>query len=254
VLALLAAALLAAPPAHRIENVPYFEQLRGPFCAAATVAMAARSQGAAVEPLALAREVPVAADGIAWLDLADVLAPLGLETLVVVSDEDELRQAVAAGLPVVVATREGGGKHAVVVTGYDPGGWDVLDPANPSRRRLPRAELPAVWAGRQAVVVRRVSAAPGALPLERWRAQTRRYRALAWGLRAEAQPEPGGRLALYRRAVAEDPSIAELRNNLAIALAGAGQNAEACAELAAAAKLSPGWPVPGDNRRQLGCR
>jgi hypothetical protein len=254
VLGLLLAALLAAPPAHHIENVPYFEQLRGPFCAAAAVAMAARSQGAAVEPLGLARQVTVAADGIAWLDLADVLAPLGLETLVVVSDEGEVRQAIAAGLPVVVATREGGAKHAIVVTGYDAGGWDVLDPANATRRRLASGDLAVAWAGRQAVVVRRKAAAASGLPLDRWRAQTRRYRALEWGLRAEAQPEPGARLALYQRAVAEDASIAELHNNLAIALANAGRADDACAELAAAARLAPAWTVPADNRRKLRCR
>ncbi len=251
-LALLLAAALAVPPAHRIENVPYLEQLRGPFCAAAAVAMAARSQGAAVDALGLARQVTVAADGIAWLDLADVLTPLGLETLVVVSDADEVRRTLAAGLPVIVSTREGGAKHAVVLTGYDVDGWDVLDPANASRRRLSRGELDAMWAGRQAVIVRR--AAGGGPPLERWRAQTRRYRALEWGLRAEAQPQPAGRLALYRRAVAEDATIAELRNNLAIALAGAGLAPEACAELAAAEALAPAWPVPADNRRKLGCR
>lgn len=218
--------------------------------------MVARHHGAPIELQALVRAVPVAADGIAWLDLADALAAHGLEVLVVVLDEQALRATLAADLPVVVSVVDGQAKHALVVTGYDGEGYDVLDPANPHERRLTAIELRRRWARGQAIVtLPRGAGGSGAagLPLARWRAQDRHYRALEWGLRAERQPAPEGRLQLYQRALAADDEIAELHNNAALALVDLDRRERACEHLKRAATLKPAWPVPAANARALGC-
>ncbi|MCA9542456.1 MAG: C39 family peptidase [Myxococcales bacterium] len=249
--ALLALALLA-PPAVAIEGVPYVEQGRSPWCAAAVMAMLAGHQGAPIALPELVRAVPVEADGISWPALADALAERGLTTFIVVADEAALRATLAAGLPVAVAERVGVAKHAIVVTGYDAAGYAVLDPAAPGRRRLAPDELRANWAGGQMIVV--AQKPPAALPTADWKRQTSRFRALEWGLRAERTGRHDAQtLALYDLAVAEDPNVAELQNNRALTLAALNRREEACAAFARAAALAPDWPVPRQNRAALKC-
>lgn len=232
--------------------VPYVAQPPGPFCTAAATAMLAGAHGRPADALALAREVPVHVDGIAWVDLADLMRPRGLELLVVQLDPAHLDATLTAGQPVIAAVRDGAQKHVWVLAGQDALGYDVLDPAHPGRRRATRAELAARWAAGQAVIVVGPRS-PGGLPLAEWRRQHARFAALEWGLRAEAA---GGRdasaLALYDRAVALDAGIAALHNNRGVALAALGRKDEARAAFREALRLDPGFGPARDNLAALG--
>ena len=187
--------------------MPYETQPRGPFCAAATLSMVARHHGLDTTALGLARQVEVHRDGIAWMDLAQVLERRGLEVRVVQMDAPTLRATLAAGLPVVVSLVEGGQKHAVVVVEARGDGFEVLDPAEPGRRALTVDTLSVAWARGQAVVVRRPSRpqAPR-LPWADWRRQDARYRADEWWLRAQRNglDQPGTRV-LVERGLALEP-------------------------------------------------
>lgn len=216
---LLGLALLMAPVS---VEVPYVEQGRAPWCAAAAAVMVMGSQGHAVALRPFVARLRVAADGIAWLDLAEGLAAEGFEAWVAEADDAMLRAALAAGLAPVVVTREAGGTHAVVLTGWDASGWQVRDPAAPGRRQMASLD------GRAgAVLIRRMGAA--APDAARWRAGDGRYRATEWRRRAAARVAAGAYgdgLALLDRAIAAQPGNAELRRLRAVLVgqieAGAG--------------------------------
>ena len=195
--------------------VPYIAQPRGPYCAAASVLMAGAPLGLSIPLPELLRRVPVHRDGLAWLDLHAALEPLGYGLVVAKVPPDTLHALLAAGLPVVVAVRPGGDagpKHTWVVTGRTPQGYSVLDPADAGLRTVTPAALQRVWLGGEVVVVLRQGAPkpPGVdwAPLE---AQSRRYQAVEWALRAAAVGRPNAQaLALLDRALAADASLPEL--------------------------------------------
>lgn len=246
----LAAALLLSPPGP--GPVPYLAQPSGPFCTAAAAAMLASAHGRAVEPLALAREVPVAADGIAWIDLEESLSKRGLATLVVQMDEARLRRTLAAGQPVIVSVMDGALKHVWVVTRFAAGAYELLDPANPGLRSATSAELAARWARGQAVIVYE-GTLPAGLPVADWTRQHRRFSALAWGLRAEATGRlDANALSLYDRALALDPSMAALHNNRGLVLAALGRRAEAARAFREALRRDPAFELARKNLAALG--
>lgn len=253
---LLALWLLLAdlPAAHRIEGVPHVLQGQAPFCAAAAALMGV-SRGQPAPPLLeFVRTLPVAADGIPFLEICDALQPRGVEARVVLLTITELKAALARDIPVILAVREGQGRHAVLAVGYDPGGILVHDPALPTPVPWSYQALIRRWAGRQAVVLLPAGAEVGDLPLDQWRAQDGRYRALEWALRAEqlATPTPD-MLALYDRAVEAGPGLAPIRFNRARVRLALGQQAEGCADLWAAAELDPTWELPRQQAEGLSC-
>ncbi|MEZ4465558.1 MAG: papain-like cysteine protease family protein [bacterium] len=242
------------PAAHRIEGIPLVAQGQAPFCAAAAALMGA-SRGEAPPPLLeFVRTLPVAADGIPFLEICDALTPRGIEARVVLLTVTELKAALAADIPVILAVRQGPGRHAVLAVGYDEGGILVHDPALPTPVPWSYQALVRQWAGRQAIVLLPAGAELGALPVDQWRSHDARYRALEWALRAERLPAPGpDMLALYDRAVAAAPAIAPIRYNRARVLLALAREAEGCGELRAAAALDPTWPLPGEVADQRGC-
>ncbi len=246
--AILAVALQSLP-------VPYVAQPPGPFCTAAAASMVAGAHGLALEPLPLAREVPVAADGISWVDLADALATRGLTVRVVQMDAATLRRTVDAGQPVIVSIFRGPGKHVWVVTGSTLDGYALLDPAQPAVRQVSAADLESVWAGHQAIVVLGPKS-PGGLPQADWEAQHRRFAALEWGLRAEAvglAPGDAARaLALYDRAIAQDAHIAALHNNRGLALAALGRKRDAASAFREALRQDSAYTLARKNLAALG--
>ncbi|MCA9543473.1 MAG: iron-containing alcohol dehydrogenase, partial [Myxococcales bacterium] len=112
-----ALALWLAPPTASVP-VEFVAQGRAPWCSAAAVAMAANARGASLRLLPLVRALPVAAEGIAWVDLREHLAPT-VEVLPFQGSRADLMAAVAAGAPAVVSVRRGAGRHALVITGRD---------------------------------------------------------------------------------------------------------------------------------------
>ncbi|MCB9544071.1 MAG: hypothetical protein H6703_16710 [Myxococcales bacterium] len=201
----------AMPSAPVQLAVPYVEQGRAPWCAAAAAVMVMASQG---HPLALRPFVAtlrVHADGVAWLDLAEGIAPHGFEALVAPADAAMLHRALAAGLAPIALLHQAGGVHAIVVTGRDATGWQVLDPTAPGRRHLAADAFERALAG--GVLIRRM-ASPAPPDADRWRQGDARYRAEEWRRRAADRVAAGAYadgLALLDRALAVTPDDPELR-------------------------------------------
>jgi hypothetical protein len=218
--------------------VPYVQQNAPTTCAAAAFTMAARAAGARVEFVPLLRSVFVGPDGVAWLDLADAGVAFGLETLVIQVDRAGLDALVDSGQAVIVSVVEGGAKHAVVVTGREAGEYRILDSARPGRTRLGFADLDRIWARGQAVVVVGVDRAPRTPRWDDFRRQNRRFRAIEWGIRADAAAARGGDpLALYGRAISEDSTIGPLYAARARLLERRGDLAAAARDRRRAAEL-----------------
>ena len=238
-LALWAAALLALPgdAPHRIEGIEQIRQGRAPFCAAAAGLMGASRLGPVPALRAFVRTLPVSADGIAWLELADGLRAFGVDPYVVQLTSPDLRRLIQQDIPVIVAVTQGGLRHAVLVDGVDAAGVWVRDPALPAPVHWTHAVLKARWSASQAVVL---PAKGGAHPrLGAWQAMDRRYRALEWALRAERHPTPSAEMrALYDMAVAADPAIAAIRYNRGRVRAALGEAAGACADFTRAMALA----------------
>ncbi len=242
-IALLALALALPPGAAPtlIEGVPYVEQQRAPWCAAAAAVMVGRFHGRGLALKPLVRALPVHADGIAWLDLIEALPGHGLSGLVVQADAAALRAVIDAGLPAIAVVKDGPATHALVVRGYDADGWRVLDPAAPGIRRLDRATFADRWTGGLVLLLPiHPAGAHPTLPLARWTAETARFRAEGWLHRARARP-PADALALLRRAAAADPDHPAVEVQRAAVLGALGRGPEACAALVRArARLPPG--------------
>lgn len=173
--------------------------------------MVARYHGLQATSLGLAREVEVHRDGIAWLDLAELLEARGLEVRVVQLDAASLRAVLVEGLPVVISLVEDGVKHAVVVVEASDDAVRVLDPAVPDRVPLKPVALAATWAQGQAVVVRKRGQGSSSLPWDVWQRQDALYRANEWLLRARRNglDQPGTRV-LVERGLAAWPTHPEL--------------------------------------------
>lgn len=230
--------LLAAPPLLSLApgpsavqvDVPYVEQGRAPWCAAAAAVMVMASQGHAIELRAFVATLRVHADGIAWLDLAEGLAPQGFEAWMAPVDDEMLRNALAVGLAPVVLLRDATrpasarpaapdastpdaiddrGIHAVVLTGWHDTAWYGLAHSDiawhgrvqrdtewhlldPAAPAL-RSLDAATFAARSvgaAVLIRRRD---GIAPpdAERWRTGDRQFRVKAWRRRAAVQVAAG---------------------------------------------------------------
>jgi tetratricopeptide (TPR) repeat protein len=242
-LAGLLALLPIVPP-----DVPYIAQPAGPYCAAAAVLMAGAPVGLDLPLADLLRAVPVHRDGIAWLDLALVLAPLGFEVLVGRLEAADLDALLAAGVPAVVAVRPAGPggpagpKHAWVVTRRTVEGFAVLDPAAPGTRSVTRAALAKQWLGGETVVVlKRDARRRAGVDWAALEASTRRYVAAEWARRAVAIGQADvNALALLDRAVAADPTLPELHVARARVLRALGRLPAARAAVATALRLRPG--------------
>lgn len=235
-------------PSAALIEVPYVEQGRAPWCAAAAAVMVMASQGHAIELRSFVATLRVHADGIAWLDLAEGLAPQGFEAWMAPVDETMLRNALAAGLAPVVLLRDAGRPavldaeapdaiddraiHAVVLTGWQDTAWyglaqsniawhgqvqrdttwHLLDPAAPGLRSLDAATFAARSAGAAVLIRRRDGITPP--DAERWRVGDRQFRAKAWRRRAAVQVAAGAwreALALLDQAVALMPDDRDLQ-------------------------------------------
>ena len=235
----LLALMIAASPCEGARlAVPYAQQAAPSTCAATAFAMVARFAGVPAPLTQVVRSVFVGPQGIAWLDLADFGSTVGLETLVVQLNDGPLNRLIDGGRPVIVSVVEGGAKHAIVVVGRDERGYDIMDSARPERRRLTTKELGNTWARGQAILVHALNRAPVNSRWEDLRRQNRRFRAIEWGLRAEAAEVAGGDpLFLYGRALAEDPTIPELYARRAQLHARLGHRSAAEDDLRVAASL-----------------
>ena len=219
--------------------VPYIAQPAGPYCAVAAVAMVGRAAGLTLDFGTLVREVPVHRDGVSWLDLHLALERRGAGLLVGRANHDEVAALLATGHPVVVAVRSGAqAKHVWVVTAQTPTGYDVLDPADATRRTVTRAGLDAVWLAGEVVVL-----AGGVSQKRPWpalQASTRRYFAAEWARRAVANGTLDTHpLALLDRAVAADPTLPELLVGRARVLQALGRTDAARDAVATALRLRP---------------
>jgi hypothetical protein len=217
-------------PSAALVEVPYIEQGRAPWCAAAAAVMVMASQGHAIDLRSFVATLRVHADGIAWLDLAEGLAPQGFQAWMAPIDDTMLRNALAAGLAPVVLLRDAArpasarltapdaaapdaiddrGIHAVVLTGWHDTAWYGLaqsDLAWHSRVQRDtewhlldpaapgqRSLDAATFAARSAGAAVLIRRRDGIAPpdAERWRAGDRQFRVKAWRRRAAAQVAVG---------------------------------------------------------------
>ena len=221
--------------------VPYIAQPAGPYCAVAAVAMVGRAAGLTLDFGTLVREVPVHRDGVSWLDLHLALERRGAGLLVGRANHDEVAALLATGHPVVVAVRSGAqAKHVWVVTAQTPTGYDVLDPADATRRTVTRAGLDAVWLGGEVVVAEVGRGRATSPPWPALQASTRRYFAAEWARRAVANGTLDTHtLALLDRAVAADTTLPELHVGRARVLQALGRTDAARDAVATALRLRP---------------
>ena len=164
----------------------------------------------------------------------------------------ELKGWLNAGLPVVLALKDGMGRHAVTAHAASKNGLHILDPQAPGHRFMSDDTLRRKWSARQAVVIW-VGPAPAALNVTRIVAQDRTYRARELGLRAArviSRPKDAARF--YEKAIALDSSIPELHFNLGLVMSAIGLRDRACRAFRQALRLKPGWHRPKQeiSRRQ----
>jgi hypothetical protein len=231
---------------NHIVGVPWVNQGRAPWCAAAAALSAANAQGAGLTLRTLVAQLQVHADGIAWFDLAEALRPQGFTTYIFHGGPSDIRRAVDHGVPPILSIARGAGRHALVITGYRGAALSALDPsAGPIA--VSDAVLQA-WSqagGPMLVVVHRSAAAALALP--KWVEETRDYRAQALARWAKTAPEPRGALTLLDRALQERPEWPELHYARAQALVQISRRVDACEALSTAERLLvrvPAGPVP----------
>lgn len=245
----------AEPPSSTIP-VRYVAQPPGPTCLAAATAMALTAQGHPIDALSIARQVPIHADGIAVLDIEELLARGGVRSWLLRADLPLLRRLFRAGVPGIVFF-DATGKHAVVVHGEDSvaGTFAVRDPTRPEVTQLASAALERAWeaTGRQLFVIVPGSLPEGTIPPELqgdMDAQNHRYRAIEWARRAEEHPVRGPQSwALYQRAVAEGAGIPEVTNNAALSACAAGHRDAAVELLRSALAARPDY---SDAKQNLG--
>ena len=217
---------MAAPPCGRSLTIAAIVQ-RGPTCAVAAVAMAARGLGAAIDLDELTRAIPVWRDGVSFFDLEDELARRGLRSHTFRGDAALAARFVDAGVPVVVAVDLHGGKHALTLAAYEgtrsggrcaPARLRGIDPWLGRPFELTPQGLEKIQFGRQLFVLwpreagweERIAAA--GIDLAPLVAEDRRFRAEELVLRAKQHPSPNAQmLSLLERAVAEDPTWADAR-------------------------------------------
>lgn len=238
---LLAVAGLLAPapsaPGRLIDGVPYVEQPRSPHCVAAAAVMVGRFHGQPMALKAFARTLTVHADGIAWLDLVEALPAHGLDGLMLQADAAELQTLVDSGLPGIVAVRDGLGRHAWVVHGYDAEGWRILDPAAPGLRRIDRATFAARWTGGLVIIHPIGAEKPSGPPWAEWTAESARARAEGWLKRARQRPALDA-LALLDRALAADAGHVAVHLQRAAFLGELKRGDDACAAVQRAHRAS----------------
>lgn len=254
--ALLALAWLCGSAAAAPLSMPYVPQPTAVTCLPAAAAMSLAAQGLPISVDGLARSLPVHADGISALDLQDAITALGGHAWLARGDRALLHRLLAAGAPPVLLV-SGGQKHAIVVHGQEEGSWAVRDPSRPALTHLTDEELEALWAptGYQVLVVFVRSWTDEALPREVRRsleAQSRRFRAVEWMLRARSHGAPTDQaMSLYDRALAEDDALPELHTDVGIAWCRRGDLERARAHLQRAADLRPGDRAAATNLERL---
>jgi ABC-type bacteriocin/lantibiotic exporter with double-glycine peptidase domain len=140
----------AAEPSGLWLDVPFVKQEKN-GCGAASIAMVMqfwqRQQGLPLNPDSDAAQIQLSlyspdAHGIYASDLERYFKQRGYQTFAFQGREDDLRQHLARGRPLIVALKPGGGTplHYAVVTGLDPGHNLVLL-NDPAERKLLKQDL-----------------------------------------------------------------------------------------------------------------
>jgi ABC-type bacteriocin/lantibiotic exporter with double-glycine peptidase domain len=127
-----------------------FEPQKKDTCGAASLAMVLRfwDQAASQEDIAAALLEPEL-HGIPGSRLAGFARDRGLRAIAYEGDLAQARDFVGKGRPLIVAWKQGGRYHNVVVTGFDDARDAVVvnDPAAGAARRVPRETFERRWAG-----------------------------------------------------------------------------------------------------------
>ncbi|MGC2195255.1 MAG: C39 family peptidase [Terriglobales bacterium] len=150
VLLLAGACLRAAEPSGVWLDVPFVKQEKN-ACGAATVAMVMqfwqRQQGLSLnaesDPAQIQHKLySSGAHGIYASDLERYLQQSGYQTFAFQGRQEDLRQHLEKGRPLIVALKPSGGAtlHYVVVAGFDPE-HDLVLLNDPAERKLLKQEL-----------------------------------------------------------------------------------------------------------------
>jgi hypothetical protein len=242
----------------RLDGVPFHPQLEY-HCGPASLAMVMSAAGHHVHPDTLAAHVFVPArQGSLQPEMLAAARRRGMLATELPGTLEAVLREVSAGTPVLVLQNLGLQMmprwHYAVVVGYDlPAGYLELHSGETERMRMRIDNFEHTWArgGHWAIAVTQPATLPrtatqseavrAAVALERtdkaaaelaYESVLRRWPGdrLALFGRANLRYAAGDAdtaLALYRRTVAEHPDFADAWNNLAVALAQAGRNAEA---------------------------
>lgn len=244
---------MATPPL----TVPWVAQPTTVTCLPAAAAAALAFHGRPESALELAREVPVSRTGTSLFDVALAVERRGFRALVFQAQPDDLRRALAGGLPPIVVTSLQGdtATHAVVLTALTDDEATFVDPAAEAHRRDTAETLLAghAVAGKATLLVVPAGVSLAAVGLtDDAAAQDRRFRARELVRRAEAHAEPNAQaLMLYQQALGYWPESAEIRNNVARLLAANGRREEARRELEEVLRRDPTFTLAAENLRRL---
>lgn len=214
-------------------EVPYVRQEHPRTCLVACGVMVMSFHGESLGHDELWRSVRMYQDGTSSLEIENVARGRGFDTATCAPTEADLISLLRLGLPTILAVRWGG-KHALVVRGYDPSTdrFAVMDPAR-GPQEISRGDLAGRREpyGRQALVIVPRSAAwrdrlrASGLPTDEWEFQARTYRAGEYVIMAESLPAEATvqRLSLFQAAFEEVPWDAGVRSRLAACLEAAGR-------------------------------
>ena len=106
------------------------------LCLATSVSMVLEYWGQRVTPAAIAEQVAVYRGGTTGSDYVKIVEARGLHAFLIQPPFEDLLAHVEKGRPVIVGLPERGGRHVMVLVGYDiPGGkvW-LNDPASGERK------------------------------------------------------------------------------------------------------------------------
>ena len=205
---------------------------RGPSCLPACGAMALSLEDPSVTAKELTREVAMYPDGTGFFDLQEALKRRGVEALVWQGNATQAACLVEHGIPVIAAVKQGGAKHAVLVSGarwsesgftcgQAPRAIQIMDPRSGKARWLDPDGLDRWLFARQLMAVppRKGGllkrARQGGFPLLAVQQANGRFRSSGWLRRASRHERPNPQmLTLLERAVQEDPCWPEARGAL----------------------------------------
>lgn len=141
-------ALYAQPgPTAVLLDVPAIKQPHN-MCLAACISMVLRYWGADITPRSLADRVPIYRDGIAGQDVQPLIERMGFRSFLIQPPFGDLLEHLRKGRPPVVEfPARGGGRHAMVLVGFDEAKQDLflMDPASGKRRSFDYKTFQQKW-------------------------------------------------------------------------------------------------------------